>query len=202
MWSIDKQFSFCYGHRVYVQRLNTEFTAEGDTACKCRHHHGHEGLVHVFLEADKLDDRSMVVDFKELGWFKDFVDTYLDHKYIIDYNDPMFHHMVMDTYCKAHELEHNIYSKQWFIENKLVDVVVDGCQNVTGGKIVDMTSLKKNTPEFEVLEGFFVVDFVPTSENLSAWIYKVVESKMSQLNVKTKEIWWFETPKSRSIYRG
>jgi 6-pyruvoyltetrahydropterin/6-carboxytetrahydropterin synthase len=53
-WVIDKQFSFCYGHRVWSQKLVAEYCETGDTACKCRHLHGHEGLVHVFLEGDTL----------------------------------------------------------------------------------------------------------------------------------------------------
>ena len=72
-WVIDKQFSFCYSHRVWSQELKEDFCATGDNQCKCRHWHGHEGLVHVFLEGDTLE-RGMVTDFKHLGWLKNFLD--------------------------------------------------------------------------------------------------------------------------------
>ena len=198
-WSIDKQFSLCYGHRVWTQQLDSEYTADGDCSCKCRHLHGHEGLLHVFLEADELTN-GMVTDFKHLGWFKDFVDDVLDHKFIIDKNDPMFKQMVCDTYVQGCRVEHNNMSVEWFQNNCLIDVRVPGTNFITG-QIVDKSWIPENTPTHEVLEGFFVVDFVPTSENLSQWAYNVVNSKMSKLGIKTKEIWWNETPKSRSIYR-
>jgi 6-pyruvoyltetrahydropterin/6-carboxytetrahydropterin synthase len=44
---IDKSFSFCYGHRVHNQRLDTKFTESGDACLACRHLHGHEGLIKV-----------------------------------------------------------------------------------------------------------------------------------------------------------
>ena len=51
-WTIDKSFSFCYGHRVHNQRLDTNFTESGDACLACRHLHGHEGLIKVFLSGD------------------------------------------------------------------------------------------------------------------------------------------------------
>jgi 6-pyruvoyltetrahydropterin/6-carboxytetrahydropterin synthase len=52
------------------------------------------------------------------------------------------------------------------------------------------------------IEGYLIVDFVPTSENLSKWLFDIVNSKMSQIGVKVSRIDWFETPKSRSSYIG
>jgi len=200
-WTIDKEFSFCYGHRVWVQRLNPEYTEKGDTACKCRHLHGHEGSLKVFLEADELDDRGMVVDFKELGWFKTFIDDTVDHKFIVDSNDPMFRKLVIELYAQSVNFEYNNMDSKWFIDNCLVPVVVPGTDKVAGYSI-NMSHVKYDTPEYETLEGFFIVNFVPTSEMLSRWVYELVDAKMSKMGVKTKEIWWNETPKSRSIYKG
>lgn len=201
-WLIDKQFSFCYGHRVWSQHLKTEYCAEGDTETKCRHLHGHEGLAHVFLESDTLE-RGMVTDFKHLGWLKDFIDKHLDHKFIIDYNDPMFNAMVEKPYeeLTGHSL-------------RFIPEVSRGynCDMFKGESLpvmlsaLDLTSIKDpaviNSPEYEVLQGFTVVYFVPTSENLSKWLYHVVDQKMSQIGVETAQIDWFETPKSRASYRN
>ena len=56
MWQIDKRIDFCYGHRVWTQKLNEAYCADGDTEMKCRHLHGHEGSVQVFLTSEELDN--------------------------------------------------------------------------------------------------------------------------------------------------
>lgn len=191
-WIIDKSFSFCYGHRVWTQELKKDYCAKNDTQCKCRHLHGHEGLVHVFLESNSLEN-GMVTDFKHLGWLKDFLDTYIDHKFIIDVNDPIYDHMVNTIldYCVEDP------TKECFKK-----ILVPGTENFVGMRInvEELSSIPD--VEKEILEGYLIVDFVPTSENLSKWLYDIVNSKMSQIGVKVSRIDWFETPKSRSSYIG
>jgi 6-pyruvoyltetrahydropterin/6-carboxytetrahydropterin synthase len=41
-----------------------------------------------------------------------------------------------------------------------------------------------------------VVDFIPTSENISAWILKIVQKKMAKIDIKATAIEFWETPKS------
>ena len=48
---ITKSIDFCYGHRLL------EYDG------KCKHLHGHNGLIEVDIEADSLDDLGMVMDF-------------------------------------------------------------------------------------------------------------------------------------------
>lgn len=209
-WVIDKQFSFCYGHRVWSQKLVEEFCETGDYACKCRHLHGHEGLVHVFLEGDTLE-RGMVTDFKHLGWMKNFIDTWLDHKFVIDFNDPMFETMVMhvyndllddaDTDAYAPSL---YYDKARFFNEVLKPFYVPGTDKIAG-RHIDLsafTPVSLASPVAEVLEGFTIVDFVPTSENFSKWLWECATEKMNTLGITVAQVDWFETPKSRSSYRA
>ncbi len=51
-------------------------------------------------------------------------------------------------------------------------------------------------------EGYIIVDFVPTSENISTWLMGIVAKKMSKIDVEVSRIEFFETPKSRSIVYG
>ncbi|RXJ94354.1 6-pyruvoyl tetrahydrobiopterin synthase [Malaciobacter molluscorum] len=173
-WKISKEFDFCYGHRVWSQSLNTEFSLDG--CLKCRHLHGHQGKIIVYLEANELDN-GMVTDFKHLNWFKKFIDDILDHKFIVDINDPLF---------------------QTLLPNIKKESLVKYEQ---GYYLVDLTKLKNNRPHIiELYEGYVIVDFVPTSENLSAWFLKIVQNKMNKLNIKVSHIEFLETPKSKSTF--
>ena len=176
-WIIDKTFEFCYGHRVHTQTLNGEYAA--DLKCACRHLHGHEGKMQVHLTGDGLDKTGMVTDFRHLEWLKKWINTYIDHQFIIDKNDPLYGKIIGDR--------------------GLVPVLVPETDFVAGWHL-DLNGLDPDTPEFEYYEGFMVVDFVPTSEHLSSWMAELVEVKMKKLGVKVHSIEWWETPKSRSVF--
>lgn len=200
-WVIDKQFSFCYGHRVWSQELIGEFCESGDTSCKCKHLHGHEGLVHVFLEADKLE-RGMVTDFKHLGWLKNFLDDFIDHKFIFDLNDPWFANIinakpvwkegVLECLSATQPLNTKVGRKI-----PVKSVWVPGVATVAGFEL-DVDDM--SGPEKEFYEGFFLINFLPTSENLCRWLYNVVDAKMKTIGMKVQRVDWNETPKSRSSY--
>ncbi len=173
-WKISKEFDFCYGHRVWLQTLNTEFSL--DPCLKCRHLHGHQGKILVYLEANELKD-GMVTDFKHLNWFKVFIDDVLDHKFILDINDPLFDTLIPNV--KKEEL----------------------VKFPEGHSIINLTKFKDDeTHMIELYEGYVIVDFVPTSENLSAWFLKIVQKKMDKLGVKVSHIEFLETPKSKSTF--
>jgi 6-pyruvoyltetrahydropterin/6-carboxytetrahydropterin synthase len=176
-WVIDKTFEFCYGHRVHTQVLNGKYAA--DLKAACRHLHGHEGKMQVFLTADGLDKTGMVTDFRHLEWLKKWINEYIDHQFIIDQADPLYTQMIGTQ--------------------KLIPVFVPDTEHIAGYKI-DLKDIQSNTSEYEYSEGFLIVNFVPTSENLSQWMAEIVEAKMKSLNVTVKQIDWWETPKSRSTY--
>ncbi|AGR78243.1 6-carboxy-5,6,7,8-tetrahydropterin synthase [Aliarcobacter butzleri 7h1h] len=170
-WEISKEFDFCYGHRVWSQTLNIDFSL--DACLKCRHLHGHQGKVIVYLESNELNN-SMVTDFKHLNWFKAFLDDVLDHKFILDINDPLFSTLVPNI--------------------KKEDLI----KFEEGYFSINLTNFKNE--ELELYESYVVVDFVPTSENLSAWFLKIVQEKMNGLNIKVSKIEFLETPKSKSTF--
>ncbi|MCG3674859.1 6-carboxytetrahydropterin synthase [Aliarcobacter butzleri] len=170
-WEISKEFDFCYGHRVWSQTLNIDFSL--DACLKCRHLHGHQGKVIVYLESNELNN-SMVTDFKHLNWFKAFLDDVLDHKFILDINDPLFSTLVPNI------------KKEGLIKFD------------EGYFSINLTNFKNE--ELELYESYVVVDFVPTSENLSAWFLKIVQEKMNGLNIKVSKIEFLETPKSKSTF--
>ena len=133
----------------------------------------------VYLTADKLDHTGMVTDFRHLEWLKKWINTYIDHQFIIDRNDPLYDKIIGNR--------------------NLIPVCVPDTEYVAGYN-VDLTGIQMDTPEYEYYEGFFVVDFVPTSEHLSSWMAKLVNEKMKALGVRVHHIDWWETPKSRSVF--
>ena len=180
MWKISKQFNFAYGHRVWVQKLESEFALE--RKCVCRHLHGHEAEVHVHLEGDELDPQGMVTDFLHLSWLKKFFDATVDHKFIIDRNDPLYETMIGN-------------------EAGQIPVFVPDTSHIAG-YVLNLDGVNTSEHKFEYFESFFVVDFIPTSENLSKWVYDLATPKMARIGVKVGEVEWWETPKSCSRYSG
>lgn len=182
---IDKSFSLCYGHRVHNQRLDTRFTDHGESCLACRHLHGHEGLIKLFLEeiiaGKNIAESGMVVDFKMTGWFKNFIDDVLDHKMILDVKDPLLPHEVPE-YIKGGELD------------------FDKCESHPEGYWTPVLSyLPKDTSQavLEKYEGMVFVDFVPTSENLAAWLMTIAAKKMEGIpNVRVCAVEYWETPRS------
>ena len=63
---IDKQFDFCYGHRVHNQRLDTRFTESGDACLKC-----FPGYTKVkVIKDNKLNNISINELYKNKNQFK------------------------------------------------------------------------------------------------------------------------------------
>ena len=116
----------------------------------------------------------MVTDFKHLNWFKKFLDDVIDHKFIIDINDPLFATLLPNI-----------------DKNDLISFKEDY-------KTVDLTNFKNEL--LELYESYIIVDFVPTSENISAWLLKIVQNKMDKLNIKVSKVEFLETPKSKSTF--
>lgn len=185
MWNIDKTFDFCFGHRVHTQVLNQELSC--NSKCKCRHYHGHQGTIKIYLKSDKLNDQGMVLDFVELNWFKKWLDDVLDHKMILDMRDPAlwnFYPLLKDK-GDPESGESIVF---------LFDYHKEGYFTIRPDHYSDMNDYEK-----EIYEGLVVVTFVPTSENISRWIFNIVQKKLSGIATVSK-VEFFETPKSRSSY--
>lgn len=77
-FSVTRLIHFCYGHRLL------------DYSGKCRHPHGHNGVLEVTIEKKGLDRLGMVVDFEEIKLkVQRWVDAELDHKMLLNRRDPL-----------------------------------------------------------------------------------------------------------------
>ena len=196
-WVIDKSFDFCFGHRVYTQELNTKYSLDGCLAC--RHLHGHQGKVKLFLGANDLN-KGMVTDFKHTNIFKKWLDDIMDHKFIIDINDPLFENLAGDILLTT---DNNL---PWY-ENLMVDYNseydyarpdLDHITNILSK--LNISDAQKQAL-FEKYEGLIIVNFVPTSERLCQWWYEVANKMLNGLGIDVVAVEYWETPKSHCRYQ-
>ena len=194
---IDKTFHWEAGHRVWSQELDTTYTAKGDGCCACRHRHGHSYKMKVLLEetipGENIKDTGMVIDFKMIGFMKDFVDDVLDHKMVLDIKDPLHAEDSLWVTDDDEELDFNLLHKMpegYWIPNM-----------TKIHESMDKSGWDKEAPKakaiLEKYEGTIFVDFLPTSENLAGWLLKVATNKLAPLDfVKVTAIELWETEKS------
>jgi 6-pyruvoyltetrahydropterin/6-carboxytetrahydropterin synthase len=179
-WEISKSFNFSYGHRVWIQQLNHPKLSIS-TDCKCKNLHGHSGTVVVFVGSDSLDDCQMVTDFKNLKFFQKFLDLVLDHRFIIDINDP---NLKLITSFSKDDLDLTNFKNFTFLTD-VVELVVSPADNSYD----------------EHLDSFVLVDFVPTSENICKALKHYAQEQLGDVaKVTAVELW--ETAKSHCRYTG
>lgn len=185
-WIIDKVVGeFDYGHSVHLQELDE--TLSCNSQCKCRWRHGHRGKVVAYLSADELSgaQENMVIDFNDMKIMTKWIDDTLDHKFLIDINDPSN----FDTF-------HHFWKDGKFDENVLI-------KKPEGNWIIDPKAYANMEEVLQTkYESYVILPFVPTSEQLSKWMYEVMSMLMRSTGVKVYKIEWYETPKSRSAYYG
>lgn len=181
MYTISKQFEFCAGHRVWSQTLDSQLSDNSN--CKCRWLHGHNYMLTVELQGYKLDGKGMVLDFNELLFVKKIVDKHFDHKCILDINDPLRKSLIPTYYNEVEPV---------LITNEI------GCKVVDPKQLDSLSLLKKE--ERELYESFIIVNFLPTSENLSKFFYDLITNILTPYNITVKSVAINETPKTQSIY--
>lgn len=197
MYSITKDFEFCYGHRVWTQALNKELAVNDQ--CKCRHLHGHQGKITIKLEADTLEN-NMVTDFHHLNWFKVWLDQYFDHKMILDANDPLLNVLLKGVWGT---LDEYTCWEGHPVQNEYVDAAMFYTPNLRT-LLSNDTNLQAHEKEF--IEGLCIVNFVPTSESLSKFFFIRIQDRINLMqeafgqHVKINSVVFQETPKTSASF--
>lgn len=73
MYKVSKRLEIAGSHHL-----------ELDYESKCKNTHGHNWIIQIFAEAEKLDKNGMVLDF---ALIKKEIHDFLDHKYLNDLFD-------------------------------------------------------------------------------------------------------------------
>ena len=195
-WVIDKSFDYCYGHRVWSQTLDPKYSL--DSCLACRHLHGHQGKVKLFLGANNLK-HGMVTDFKHTNIFKKWLDNTLDHKFIIDMNDPLFEDLAGDL-CLS-EKNKRTFDDLMVTVNTEYNFAIPDLEQLMALNVWDKLRDDQKQAIFEKYEGIIIVDFIPTSENICKFIYEVANKMLNGLGIDVVAVEYWETPKSHCRYQ-
>ena len=195
-WVIDKSFDYCYGHRVWSQTLDPKYSL--DSCLACRHLHGHQGKVKLFLGANNLK-HGMVTDFKHTNIFKKWLDDTLDHKFIIDMNDPLFEDLAGDL-CLS-EKNKRTFDDLMVTVNTEYNFAIPDLEQLMALNVWDELRDDQKQAIFEKYEGIIIVDFIPPSENICKFIYEVANKMLNELGIDVVAVEYWETPKSHCRYQ-
>ena len=161
---ITKKINFVAGHRVHSQNLPKSLGPN-----KCRFLHGHEYMLEIFITSD-LDESGMVLDFTFFNYLNDFIQRFIDHKFILDINDPLFDSITGVTSNRLDWSKCLVYYTIAEIDGKIELVSTDKEKSL-------FSKFNRYYEEFnnEHKQSFIFVDFVPTAENLCNWFVKIFD---------------------------
>lgn len=165
---ISKEFEGDFGHRVWSQKLDEEFA--GTTTCKCKALHGHRFKIVPEIASDLGLQHGMVTDFTHFAKFKEWIDLVMDHKLLMDINDPVLKQLF--PLLISHK------GSKWKYEKAIYDE--ESC----------------TVDELEIYDGLIIVEFVPTAENIAQWLAVDILPKFLPSHIYVTALTFYETPKS------
>jgi 6-pyruvoyltetrahydropterin/6-carboxytetrahydropterin synthase len=185
---ITKKINFVAGHRVHSQNLPKSLGPN-----KCRFLHGHEYVLELFITSD-LDESGMVLDFTFFNYLNDFIQRFIDHKFILDINDPLFESITGVTNNRDWS-KCLVYYTITEIDGKLELIATDKEKSL-------FSNFNRHYEEFnnEHKQSFIIVDFVPTAENLCNWFVRIFDRMKTigliPAKIQLSKIRLFETQKA------
>lgn len=146
------------------------------------------------------------MDFSNLDFMKEFIEKNLDHKFLMDMNDPLLSRItfalsdqgdITPLIHQAFKTDGTIKIAESFIP--IISRVAGVNDRVIGLKL---SETEKNLPlEINELFGSLVIlPFSPTAENLSRWIFEFTTRFLSGTDVNIESVIFRETQKAWSKY--
>lgn len=195
-YTISKDFYLEFGHRVWTQ--------EGFKVNKCRHIHGHSGVFRVFLSHDSLLN-GMVIDFNHLDFIKTFIDNHIDHKFLIHISDPLLLPFLNMGEFEYHYLDFDVLKNiPWstpVMMTREKNLVEPGGDYLTGFEIdSNLFGLKDDDVRAELIQSLFILNFIPTAENLARWMKDLITFHFRATDIQVTRVEFKETLKSCAYY--
>jgi len=202
---ISKEFSWAMGHR-----LTAQFLPEGIFS-KCRMLHGHNYKMQILLGfTEEAKDSEivqnffshvgMVYDFTLLKPVKDFIDNFLDHRFMVPHDDLLVEILTEASYrfIPLDEFKYEGFTKaftftkfdrkpineaiMWRFTHELIDKTLSSPPaKLTYGN-VDFAEKEVKTAQFlEIIGGLLLTTFEPTAENMAVVFAKVIENLVNEV---------------------
>lgn len=216
---IEKTFDgLNVAHRISNQYLCDDMRENTNLRARpCENYHGHGASFTVRLRSEKLIN-DMVLDFNNIKFLKKALNEHYDHRTTIWINDPLYDHLVIDTWNKI----------VTFAGEDVCDVPLKTADDLYGDEqhyawIINIPENIRNNPNvpdylLELLDAFTVLSFNTSSENLACWIFLVVKNRLRQFrelavnnndslmieildNCEVDSVSYSETPNSMCTYR-
>lgn len=190
LYRIQKTFDWSMGHRVHNQQLNDVFSC--GSSCKCKNLHGHSYSATISIMAEKLHN-NMVIDFTDLKFIKAWIDRHLDHKFLLDEEDPMLEGMGLPSKQGLKEATNrlSVYSE---------DCIAAAYDEHEEDEGIELVSLEDHVTW---LSSYVFMDGVPTSEEIAKLIYDYAVSELSTVdNYVVESVTVSESPSSAATYKG
>jgi len=197
---VTKEFSWAMGHR-----LTKQFLPEG-TFAKCRMPHGHNYKVQVTigvtddngLITEFFEEVGMVYDFTLLKPIKNFIDNFLDHRFMIPANDTLVEMIVtyskqffdVDTFQVEGYTRNGSYATGTFKEcnfdmykfhdERITETLSSFPAPISFGNLEFAKDEIKRRQTLEILGGLLFVTFEPTAENMAVFFARIFENQVKQ----------------------
>lgn len=196
-WITEHTHSISYSHRVWSHPHETG-----------RRIHGHDAEVRVSIRDTENADFGLATDPDEIDWFCDLLKNHIDHRFIIHLEDPWLlniinakpiYRTVGSISPRADGSEQtqpagSLDSIQTHMPLNTFDgstiparpVYAAGCDHLIGHRL---NTYELSGPEREFFDSFFLVTFVPTTDNLAKWFYEMIAATGVDVAEVVVDIW-------------
>jgi len=136
-----------------------------------------KSYIHGYKMKIKFEIRDLDnLNFKK--WFKKFIKESIDHKMLLDLNDPLNEEnvvWVLEDDAERIDREKLI----WFEENYWIPDITQIVEYMESWEKNPLLN-PKNKAIYEKYKGIVFVNFIPTSENIALWLIDIVQNKICQ----------------------
>lgn len=184
------EYRLCYAHRVW----SPEYSYDEE----CRMIHGHTADLSLVVTYDREKTLHRTVE-KTIDETFMFMNKNIFNRFLIDTADPMFYTLVSSLYeSVAVEFNVDVFNTA---HNFYVPIIMPESNHVIAHEVnLSPFERAKNSPIYDVLRSYFITDFCPSSDNLSKWLYEMVNSRIKMIGATLDHVEWSSVPNRKIIY--